>query len=197
MNTIDNNIMALAHRWSLATYNKALGKEFEDFDEIQKALRATIEQALAQGLVVAEIYRRQLEAIAVGDSTDPVKDAGELLVETGFWHSIPDTAPQPKPKPPWITYDAATDVLTIHGKRYSAAMFGEDGFLAPPGALLRIERGPTDVVTVTTVQPQPEWVDLTDEELSEAMENADFTYEPTKFARVIETTLREKNGGEA
>lgn len=48
MSPIDN-IMALAHRWALATYNKALDKRFEDFDEIQKALRAAIEQALTPG----------------------------------------------------------------------------------------------------------------------------------------------------
>jgi hypothetical protein len=53
MNPTIDNIMALAHRWSLATYNKALGKEFEDFDEIQKALRAAIEQALTPGKPVA------------------------------------------------------------------------------------------------------------------------------------------------
>lgn len=56
--------------------------------------------------------------------------------------------------PEWITYDAAADTLTIHGRRYSAAMFGERGFLSPPGTLLRVERGPADVVTLSSA-PQP------------------------------------------
>jgi hypothetical protein len=89
MNPIVRNIMALATDLAYCTD--------DEFGEIKVALRAAIEQALGPGEPVAEIYRRQLEAIAVGDSTDPVKDAGELLVETGFWHSIPDTTPQPQP----------------------------------------------------------------------------------------------------
>jgi hypothetical protein len=53
--------------------------------------------------------------------------------------------------PEWITYDASNGgVLTIHGRRYSAAMFGEAGFLSPPGTLLRVEAGPDDVVTLST-----------------------------------------------
>lgn len=54
-----------------------------------------------------------------------------------------------KKLPLWITYDAERDVLTIHGKRYSAGLFGEDGFCSPAGSVLRIEQGPDDVVTVT------------------------------------------------
>lgn len=51
--------------------------------------------------------------------------------------------------PAWITYDAERDVLTIHGKRYSAGLFGADGFCSPAGSVLRIERGPDEVVTAT------------------------------------------------
>ncbi len=65
-------------------------------------------------------------------------------------------AAQPAPMPRWMAYDFATDVLTIHGKRYSAGMFGEDGFLAPVGTLLRVENGSPDVVTLSRVeQPAP------------------------------------------
>lgn len=51
--------------------------------------------------------------------------------------------------PAWIAYDADRDVLTIHGKRYSAGLFGADGFCSPAGSVLRIEHGPDDVVTAT------------------------------------------------
>jgi hypothetical protein len=95
MNPIDN-IMALAHRWSLATYNKALGKEFEDFDEIQKALRTAIEQALnaqvPEGYVLVPvkpteemIYAAQV-AGHPGDGFDVVADYEAMLA----------AAPQPR-----------------------------------------------------------------------------------------------------
>lgn len=58
--------------------------------------------------------------------------------------------------PAWINYDHTTGVLTIHGRKYAAALFGEGGFLAPAGTVLRIENGPGDVVTVTTMQGGPE-----------------------------------------
>jgi hypothetical protein len=63
-------------------------------------------------------------------------------------------APQAETMPSWMTYSHTTDVLTIHGRRYAASMFGQTGFLSPPGTLLRVEHGPADVVTVTTA-PQP------------------------------------------
>ena len=53
--------------------------------------------------------------------------------------------------PNWLQYDQHTDVLTIHGKRYAAGMFGESGFLAPPGTLLRVEQGHPDCVTLSKV----------------------------------------------
>jgi hypothetical protein len=84
-------------------------------------------------------------------------------------HFYPLAAAQPAPDTRhmsgWMKYDAATDVLTIHGRRYSAAMFGESGFLAQVGTLLRIEDGQPECVTLTTVQPA---VPLTDEQIDTA-----------------------------
>lgn len=155
-------------------------------EEVCQALRAAIEQELTHECRKAYIagQRYQIEQY--------------------------EAVPQPQPMPPWITYDAATDVLTIHGKRYSSAMFGEDGFLAPPGTVLRIEQGPPDVVTLTTVQPQREWVGLTDEEVlaiadetrvsvpCSSNETGKWVHysvvtQPDKdFARAIEAKLRER-----
>jgi hypothetical protein len=56
--------------------------------------------------------------------------------------------------PDWLTYDYQHDVLTIHGRRYSGSMFGETGFLAPPGTLLRVEKSYPDTVVLTNVQQQ-------------------------------------------
>ncbi len=57
----------------------------------------------------------------------------------------------------WLTYDKASDVLTIHGKRYAASMFGHEGFLAPVGTLLRVEHSPhPETVTLAIVQPVQE-----------------------------------------
>jgi hypothetical protein len=39
--------------------------------------------------------RRLLEIIAVGDSADPVKDAGDELVAHGFWEAAPSASAQP------------------------------------------------------------------------------------------------------
>ena len=74
-------------------------------------------------------------------------------------------APDTRHMPGWMKYDAATDVLIIHGRRYSAAMFGESGFLAQVGTLLRIEDGQPECVTLTTVQPAvplTDWVSVDD-----------------------------------
>jgi hypothetical protein len=113
---------------------------------------------------------------------DAIRVAGPSL---GPWHAFdacevqrmadalkPFTAPpaaQPAPDtrhmPGWMKYDAATDVLIIHGRRYSAAMFGESGFLAQVGTLLRIEDGQPECVTLTTVQPAvplTDWVSVDD-----------------------------------
>ncbi len=53
--------------------------------------------------------------------------------------------------PPWLQYDPQSDVLTIHGKRYAACLFGPEGFLAPPGTHLEIVEGLGDVVTCRTL----------------------------------------------
>jgi hypothetical protein len=42
-----NKIEAIAHRWALASYNKALGLNFEDFETIKNELRAEVETILA------------------------------------------------------------------------------------------------------------------------------------------------------
>jgi hypothetical protein len=44
-------------------------------------------------------------------------------------------------------------VITINGKRYAVELFGTNGFMSAPGTILRIEEGPDDVVTCTTLQP--------------------------------------------
>jgi hypothetical protein len=105
---------------------------------------------------------------------------------------------QQQPMPSWIAYNPISDVLTIHGKRYSAAMFGEDGFLAPPGTVLRVEQGQPDCVTVTTVrdtapQPQP-WVGLTDEQIDRHTITAGECPSQSKVILVSSIKrLREKN----
>jgi hypothetical protein len=72
--------------------------------------------------------------------------AGELL------SAIKDTKEQAAQRiPDWLTYDPQQDVLTIHGKRYSGAMFGETGLLSPPGTLLRIEKNDQETIVATTV----------------------------------------------
>lgn len=42
---VGEQIMALAHRWAQATYCKALGQPFEDFDAIQKEMRSLFASA--------------------------------------------------------------------------------------------------------------------------------------------------------
>lgn len=70
----------------------------------------------------------------------------------------PEQDSPPRQMPKWMDYDPATDVLTIHGRRYSAAMFGERGFLSPAGTLLQVAEGQPDCVTLMTVAAleQPE-----------------------------------------
>jgi hypothetical protein len=99
MNPIVRNIMALAHRWALATYNKALDKPFEDFDEIQKALQAAIEQALKPGEAVGVVDQistpfgpklspRLLKAVPVGTdlyTTPQPQPKQEVVAEVVGW----------------------------------------------------------------------------------------------------------------
>lgn len=51
--------------------------------------------------------------------------------------------------PVWVSYDAPSDVLIIHGRRYSSEVFGYTGFLSPPGTFLRIEQSDADTVCVS------------------------------------------------
>lgn len=53
--------------------------------------------------------------------------------------------------PDWIAYDPQSSIITIRGKRYAASLFDDRGLSAMVGTLLRIERGPEDVVTCCTV----------------------------------------------
>ena len=63
--------------------------------------------------------------------------------------------PEQEPTPDWISYNKHSDVVTIRGRRYSAALFDERGFGSPPGTLLRIVEGPADVVTLERVEGHP------------------------------------------
>lgn len=73
-----------------------------------------------------------------------------------------------KSLPNWISYDSKNDILSIHGRQYSAAMFGEAGFLAPPGTLLRVEGHHPDCVTLykvdqpTVNEPDYAWPTIAD-----------------------------------
>jgi hypothetical protein len=71
--------------------------------------------------------------------------------------------------PDWLSYYAAADVLTIHGKRYSGALFGPDGFLAPAGTVLRIEDGSSEVVTCTTLHNAARAFEIADEAMFELL----------------------------
>lgn len=113
----------------------------------------------------------QVEALSAAQAGVPA-DAVGWIDDEGmlFWKGdpLPDgsdiyAAPQPTPSPApapgvpnWLQYDQHTDVLTINGKRYAAAMFGESGFLAPTGTLLRVELGQPDCVTLSKVAPAQE-----------------------------------------
>lgn len=54
--------------------------------------------------------------------------------------------------PQIASYDPINDVIKINGKRYAAALFGEDCFKSKPGTLLRIVDGPDDVVIFRVIQ---------------------------------------------
>lgn len=52
--------------------------------------------------------------------------------------------------PEWLRYDCTRDVLTINGRKYAGQLFREDGFLGPPGTLVRIIDNAGAVITVST-----------------------------------------------
>lgn len=79
-----------------------------------------------------------------GDTLDGLQFFGVDLGKHGDDRKVTATI-----LPDWLSIEGS-DVLVIHGRRYSAAIFGEAGFLSPPGTLLRVEAGPDDVVTLST-----------------------------------------------
>lgn len=70
------------------------------------------------------------------------------------WKAAAEFFQAQQPMPAWMQYEPVTDVLTIHGKKYAASLFGNSGFLGNAGDILRIEQGPDDVVTVTKIEPE-------------------------------------------
>lgn len=70
------------------------------------------------------------------------------------WKAAAEFFQAQQPMPAWMQYQPVTDVLTIHGKKYAASLFGKSGFLGNAGDILRIEQGSDDVVTVTKIQPE-------------------------------------------
>lgn len=70
------------------------------------------------------------------------------------WKAAAEFFQAQQPMPAWMQYEPVTDVLTIHGKKYAASLFGNSGFLGNAGDILRIEQGSDDVVTVTKIEPE-------------------------------------------
>ena len=103
-----------------------------------------------------------------------IMDAEEAIASLKAALEQPEQENPTRQMPEWMDYDQATDVLTIHGRRYSAAMFGERGFLSPAGTLLQVAEGQPDCVTLMTVaaleqteqEPVAWWIvsETTDEE---------------------------------
>ena len=89
-------------------------------------------------------YGNQFEDDGSNEPLDLASEIEELL----------QAPPAAAVLPEWLQFDGR-DVLTIHGVRYSAAMFGQAGFLSPPGTLLRVEVGPKEVGTLSTVEQAP------------------------------------------
>lgn len=109
---------------------------------------------LPDALRLAREYRVTMQAdllhLWAADARDMIR---RLHAENEALRAQPAGAATPAAPgvPNWLQYDQHTDVLTIHGKRYAAGMFGESGFLAPPGTLLRVEQGHPDCVTLSKV----------------------------------------------
>lgn len=121
-------------------------------------------------------YERAL--VELIEKVAPGLDSGDVLADAAT-ASAAISPQQADSVPKWLTYDPATDVLTIHGKRYSAGMFGEEGFLAPPGTLLRVEAGAPDVVTLTKLwQPSPP--------ICPTCDDIGFCIKPSECAKEIE-----------
>lgn len=133
------------------------GRIVDKSGHIEKTLRNA--SAILAALQQAEAVRWGVDWGTRGDRTcvSIIKKHSDGTVEFVANEYEPEAnvarkAQQSEAVPKWLTYDAASDVLTIHSKRYAAGMFGEEGFLAPAGTLLRVEAGSPDVVTLTTVE---------------------------------------------
>lgn len=143
-------------------------RERKDLDALMKLYQRTLEE------------NEQLKA-QQAQPTEPTQASPEDMavykaIAEGY-HK--DKQAQTEAFPKWLTYDPATDVLTIHGKRYSAGMFGEEGFLAPVGTLLRVEAGAPDVVTLTKLwQPSPP--------ICPTCDDVGFCIKPSECAKEIE-----------
>ena len=110
---------------------------------------ADLRQAAQQALEL----RRLADKFSEGWHDGIKIDASDvmLLAEVAAALEHPEQEGLNREMPEWMDYDPATDVLTIHGRRYSAAMFGEQGFLSPVGTLLQVAEGQPDCVTLMTV----------------------------------------------
>jgi hypothetical protein len=118
--------------------------------------RATVQQALhvatAAGYPVALIAALKA-ALEQPARAQKMRDAAYTRRPTLREMVTPEQENPTRQMPEWMDYDQATDVLTIHGRRYSAAMFGERGFLSPAGTLLQVAEGQPDCVTLMTILP--------------------------------------------
>jgi hypothetical protein len=94
-------------------------------DEAAKTLAAPVQEP------VAEIYRRQLELIAVGDSKAAAADAAACLIETGFWSETSISTAPPAAQRQWVG-------LTDDQKAYFAQEIVDLGtdFVAPIFAIV-------------------------------------------------------------
>ena len=124
--TLMAQAQVFASAWAIA------GSRFDPGDgmevaEQEKAILADMTRRLHARIAELEEH---IEAIGAGGVNGPLMG-------------------KPQEMPYWMQYDERTDVLTIHGKRYAAGMFGEDGFLSPPGTWLRVCVGSEDCVTLT------------------------------------------------
>jgi len=103
--------------------------------------------------------------------TDKLRAAAQQAMEaleqdnpagrTGTIKALSTALAEPPRIPDWISYAPAADVLTIHGRRYSAKLFDGRGFGSPPGTLLRIVDGSIDVVTVEKVAEHAQLINPT------------------------------------
>lgn len=122
-----------------------------------------VHQQQALNRALAEQQSGIKQVIEIYDSPEqPAYQAVKTVHDGKPVYVAEQPAQEQKPVPDWISYNKYTDELTISGRRYSAALFDERGFGSPPGTLLRIVDGPSDVVTLELVTEQPAQQQLTD-----------------------------------